>query len=96
AETLAWLRKHQQHLCEWHDLEVLEQMMIEMIALPENLRDHLESALGVEKLILRNRTQKQAYVDRYLEMTRDSAEFRRVKEWVGYLRSSPSAAFARA
>jgi len=96
AETLAWLRQLQQHLGEWHDREVLEQMMIEMIARPEYLRDHLESAMGVQKLILRNRTQKQAYVDRYLETTRDSAEFRRVREWVGYLRSSPSASFARA
>jgi CHAD domain-containing protein len=96
AETLAWLRRLQQHLGEWHDREVLEQMMIEMIARPEFLRDHLEIAMGAAKLILRNRTHKQAYVERYLEMTGDSADYRRVKEWVGYLRSSPSAAFAKA
>ena len=96
SETLAWLRKLQQHLGDWHDREVLEQMMIEMIARPEFLRDHLESAMGVEKLILRERIHKQAYVEKYLEMTRDSAEFRRVKEWVVYLRSSPSAAFDKA
>lgn len=96
VETLAWLRKLQQHLGDWHDREVLEQMMIEMIARPELLREHLEVAMGVEKLILRQRAHKQAYVERYLEMTRDSEDFRRVKEWVVYLRSSPSAAFAKA
>jgi CHAD domain-containing protein len=95
SETLAWLRKLQQHLGDWHDREVLEQMMIEMIARPEFLRDHLESAMAVEKVILRERSRKQAYVERYLEMTRDSEEFRRVKDWVIYLRSSPSAAFAK-
>jgi CHAD domain-containing protein len=95
SETLAWLRKLQQHLGDGHDREVLEQMMIEMIARPEFLRDHLESAMAVEKLMLRERARKRVYVDKYLEMTRDSAEFRRVKDWVVYLRSSPSAAFAK-
>jgi CHAD domain-containing protein len=95
SETLTWLRKLQQHLGDWHDREVLEQMMIEMIARPEYLRDHLESAMGVEKVILRERVHKQAYVQKYLEMTGDSAEFRRVKDWVVYLRSSPSAAFTK-
>ncbi len=95
SETLSWLRKLQQHLGDWHDREVLEQMMIEMIARPEFLRDHLESALGVERLILRERGRKQAYVRKYLEMTGDTAEFRRVKDWVVYLRSSPSAAFTK-
>src|SRR5881296_1043925 len=55
AEALAWLRCLQQHLGDWHDFEVLEELMIEMVARPAFLRDHLELALGVEKLILKNR-----------------------------------------
>lgn len=96
ADTLAWLRTLQQHLGEWHDLEVLEQMMIEMVARPEFLRDHLDLAMGVEKLILRNRASKKGFGEKYLEMTRDSAEFNRVKDWAAYLVASPSAAFAKA
>lgn len=96
ADTLAWLRGLQQHLGDWHDLEVLELMMIDMLARPDFLRSHLELAMGVEKLILQNRTRKLVFEEKYLAMTRDAAEFERVKEWVGYLRSSPSAAFARA
>ncbi len=96
AETLTWLRGLQRHLGDWHDLEVLEQMIIEMVARPEFLRDQLEIAMGAEKLILRNRALKKAYEEKYLRMTRDSREYARVKDWVGYLCSSPSAAFATA
>lgn len=96
GETLAWLRGLQQHLGEWHDREVLEQMMIEMVARPEFLRERLEIAIGVEKLILQLRRGKHVYEERYLAMAGDSEEFRRVKEWVTYLRSSPSAALRAA
>ncbi len=96
AEALAWLRKLQQHLGDWHDLEVLEQMMIEMVARPEFLRDHLDLAMGVEKLILRNRILKKGFEEKYFEMTRDSAGFERNKNWVSYLLDSPSTAFTKA
>lgn len=96
ADALAWLRKLQQHLGDWHDLEVLEQMMIEMVARPEFLREHLDLAMGVEKLILRNRETKKSYEAKYFQITLDSEGGERVKEWVGYLLSSPSAAFTRA
>ncbi len=96
AQMLGWLRGLQQHLGDWHDLEVLEQMMIEMLARPEFLRDHLEMATGVVKLILRNRATKKSYEEQYLGMTVESTDFERLKEWAGYLLSSPSAAFAKA
>ncbi len=96
ADMLAWLRKLQRHLGDWHDLEVMEQMMIEMVARPDFLRDRLEIAMGVEKLVLRNRTIKRGYEGKYSRMTLGSAECERMKEWVGYLVSSPSAAFAKA
>jgi CHAD domain-containing protein len=96
TEALAWLRKLQRHLGDWHDLEVLEQMMIEMIARPDYLREHLPLVMEVEKLVLRNREHKQQFLEHYFGMTRDSAELRRLKDWAGYLLESPSAAFARA
>jgi CHAD domain-containing protein len=96
AEALAWLRRLQQHLGDWHDLEVLEQMMIEMIVRPDYLREHVPLVMEVEKLVLRNREHKQEFQEHYYGMTRDSAELQRLKEWVGYLLESPSAAFARA
>jgi CHAD domain-containing protein len=96
AEALAWLRQLQQHLGDWHDLEVLEQMMIEMIARPDFLREHVPLVMQLEKLVLRNRDLKQEFQEHYFQMTGDSAELQRLKNWVGYLLESPSAAFARA
>jgi CHAD domain-containing protein len=95
-EWLVWLRNLQGLLGEWHDLEVLEQVMIEMVARPEFLRDQLRLAMGVEKLILRNRTAKQILQEKYLLMARGSPELRRLKDWVAYLVESPSAAIAKA
>ncbi len=96
APALAWLRALQQHLGDWHDQEVLEQSMIDMIARPEFLRDHLELVMGVEKLILRNRAFKKKVEEKYFRMTKSSSEYERVKEWVGYVLSSPPAALATA
>ena len=85
AEVLDWLRKLQQHLGDWHDLEVLEQMLVEMVARPKFLRNHLDIAIRVEKLVLRNRTAKKRYVEKYFRMTLDSPESRFLNEWVGNL-----------
>ena len=92
--TVAWLRSLQKHLGNWHDCEVLEQMMIEMVARPDFLRDRLETALEVERLILHNRVQKEAYRKMYFEMVQDSAGFDQVRDRVTDLLASPARAFA--
>jgi len=53
-------------------------------------------ALGVEKLIQRNRTAKKELEEKYFQAVRNSPEFHRMKEWVAYLLESPSAAFTSA
>jgi CHAD domain-containing protein len=93
AMTLARLRALQQLLGDWHDLEVLEQMMIEMLARPQFLRDHLEIAMGVERLILRIRRNKQMHRQDYFQMTRDSEAYQQMKDWVAELLASPAEAF---
>jgi CHAD domain-containing protein len=93
AKTLTWLRGLQQHLGNWHDLEVLEQMMIAMVARPEFLQDHLDLAMGVERLILRNRTGKKNYREKYTQMTLDSEGYQQMKDWVAEVLASPSAVF---
>lgn len=95
-DWLVWLRQLQRHLGEWHDLEVLEQVMIEMVARPDFLRDRLHLAMGIEKLIVRNRAAKKVFEEKYLLMAQDSSELRRLKEWAAYLLTSPSAALAKA
>ena len=96
ADALAYLRQLQKHLGDWHDKEVLEQMMIEMLARPEFLRENLPLAMEVEKLILLNRKNKVGFEEKYSRMSRDSGEMHRLKEWVSYLLASPSAALVKA
>ena len=94
VEVLGSLRKLQRHLGDWHDLEVFDQMLIEMVARPKFLRDHLETAMALEKLIVRNRRAKKGYVEEYFGMTVDSAESRRLKDWIESLLSRSSEALA--
>lgn len=94
--NLTWLRALQRLLGQWHDLEVLEQSMIEMVARPEFLREHLSLAMEVEKLIIRNRDAKKKMEAKYSRMAFDSPDAARLKDWVGYLVSSPSEAFGAA
>ena len=95
-EAVQWLRGLQTHLGNWHDAEVLEQVMIEMVARPEFLRDSLPIAMGVEKLILRNRKGKESFKEKYFGMTRDSEDYERIKVWVAGLVTSPEEAFRMA
>lgn len=94
--NLIWLRALQRLLGQWHDLEVLELSMIEMVARTDFLREHLDLAMGVEKLIVRNRVAKKKMEQKYFRMALDSPEAAHLKEWVGYLVSSPSEAFGAA
>jgi CHAD domain-containing protein len=92
--ALAWLRKIQQHLGDWHDMEVLEQMMIEMVAKPEFLRDQLPLAMAIGKLILRNRTTKQGFREKYFGMTLDSSDYQGIKNWAEDFLAAPASARA--
>jgi CHAD domain-containing protein len=96
ADALASLRHLQKFLGDWHDLEVLEQMMIEMLARPDFLRDNLALAMQVEKLILRDRERKVDFEAKYSRMSWESTEMHRLKEWVAYFLASPSTGLAKA
>ena len=88
--ALTWLRKIQQHLGDWHDMEVLEEMIIEMIAKPKFLRDQLPLAMAIEKLILRNRTTKRKFREKYFQMTLDSPSYQEIKNWAEGLLAAPA------
>jgi triphosphatase len=94
--ALHWLRNLQQQLGDWHDLEILEEMMIEMLARPAFLRHHLEVAVDVERLILRNRRLKSTYLEKYARMTRDTDGIERLRHWVNQTLSAPPEVFAAA
>jgi CHAD domain-containing protein len=90
SEALAWLRKIQDQLGDWHDMEVLEEMIIELIAKPEFLRDQLPLALATGKLILRNRATKERFREKYFQMTLDSSNYQGIKNWAEGLLPAPA------
>ncbi|MGA2611269.1 MAG: CHAD domain-containing protein [Terriglobia bacterium] len=94
--ALTWLRKIQQHLGDWHDMEVLEEMIIEMIAEPEFLRNQLPLAMATGKLILRNRTTKRGFREKYFQMTVDSPNYEGIKNWAEGLLAAPASTIASA
>ena len=92
AQTLARLRALQQLLGDWHDLEVMEQMMIEMLARPQFLQGHLQIAIGVARLILRLRLNKETHRQKYFRMTTDSEGYQQIRDWVAEVLASPAGA----
>jgi CHAD domain-containing protein len=92
-ETLIWLRSLQMQLGDWHDLVVFEESVIGMLADRDFLRDHLEMAIQIERLIMRNRALKLKLEKKYFEMTRDRTGFLKTREWVRRMVDSPAALF---
>ena len=93
-EALVWLRSLQTQLGNWHDLVVFEDAVIGMIADPDLLRDQLEMAIQIERLILRNRALKSKLEKQYFEMIRDKTGMIKTREWVRRMVDSPAAQFA--
>jgi CHAD domain-containing protein len=94
SDALIWFRRLQTHLGDLHDTDVLEQMMIEMIARPEFLRDHLDLSFEAARLIAKIRRRKQALAQSFVGITSDSAKYRRIQDWLAVLPESLSAAAA--
>lgn len=93
-DALIWLRSFQTQLGNWHDLVVFEEAVIGMIADRDFLRDHLELAIQVERLVIRNRALKSKVEKQYFAMIRDRAGFAKMKDWVRAIVDSPEALFA--
>jgi CHAD domain-containing protein len=85
---LDWLRRLQRHLGDWNDLEVMEEMMAEMLSRPRFLRSHVELAMRVEKLMLKNRRSKRVYENRYRRAAGGEENAARWEKWIGKLTTS--------
>jgi CHAD domain-containing protein len=96
AAALDWLKRLQEHLGDWHDLEILEQAMTRTVARPRFIRRNLEQAIEIEKLIARHRQQKRAYEEKYFRMTMNAEEWKTLSEWVRRTLASPETITARA
>jgi CHAD domain-containing protein len=82
ADALECLRLMQEHLGNWHDLEVMEETMLEMMSRPKFLQEQLELALETGKMVLRNRESKRSYEEKFFRMVTDSPDWSGLERWV--------------
>jgi len=82
--ALTRLRELQQHLGDWHDLEVAEQMMEDMIAQPDFLRERLNLAMQVLRLIAQTRKAKSRLLARAREWTLAGAGDEAPDQWASF------------
>jgi CHAD domain-containing protein len=87
-EILAWITTVQHAIGEWHDLEVLEHMMLKVLAHKKFLRGRRELVSPIEKLILKNKAIKLTSEESFARMTSASSEYRNAQLWIGGLRST--------
>src|SRR5579859_234448 len=83
AERLRWLRAVQDLVGRWHDLELLDHYMTEMVALPKFQLDYPHLAAKTEKAITHNHRIKAASERRFFWMTRKSPQYLETKAWLG-------------
>ena len=88
ADQLAWLRRLQRHLGDWHDLETQSQILAGMVARPRFLREHLELCRNIIGLIRREQARKKNYEEKYFLLVRESPEWPRLNQWIGHLLAS--------
>jgi CHAD domain-containing protein len=81
-QAAAWLRDLQQYLGAWHDLDVAEEMMAEVLGKPQFVRDHLDLASGILKLIAQERKAKLRFSAKYHDLGLVSGDGARFRVWV--------------
>jgi CHAD domain-containing protein len=81
-DAARWLRLVQQYLGDWHDLDVAEAMIADMLARPQFVLNHLEIATQIIKLVAQERRAKLQLSAKYQEMAIASAGGARLQNWV--------------
>jgi CHAD domain-containing protein len=82
ATVLAGLRSMQQTLGEWHDLEVTGVMLTELAARRKFLRDQLDTAAAVLRLIRSQRAAKKSFEERTLKRALSEEKTGMIEAWV--------------
>ena len=83
TERLSWLRSLQEVVGRWHDLELLDQYMTEMVALPKFQLDYPHLEAKTKKAIAHNRKIKEVSERRFFWMTRKSPQYLETRAWLG-------------
>lgn len=79
---LAQLRHLQECLGDWHDMEVMDQMMAAMLARPDFLRGNIKVAMGIAKLMLTTEKTKKTYSGKYIQTAMKANGWSALQDWV--------------
>ena len=90
AETVVWLRTFQKLVGRWHDRELMEHAMTDMLAKPEFRRDHPRLKAEVRKFIAHNREAKETLERKFSRMMDHSRHYGETKRWVTQLLTNGS------
>jgi CHAD domain-containing protein len=82
TETLNWLKSLQGTIGVWHDLEIMERMLREIVAHRKSFKVEHLTAEHITRLIHHNSLIKKKSADMFFQMTRRSDHYLQVKHWV--------------
>jgi CHAD domain-containing protein len=82
SETLAWLRALQDTVGRWHDRQLLEHAMSDMLAQPRFLNGHPGLHAEVRRLIRHNCEVKEQLERKFFWMTSHSVHYHGARDWV--------------
>ncbi|HEV2245836.1 MAG TPA: hypothetical protein VGW37_04205, partial [Terriglobia bacterium] len=73
---------------------VFEECVLGMLADRDFLRDHLEMAIQIERLMMGNRALKSKLEKKYFDLVQDRTGFLKTREWARRMVDSPAALLA--
>ena len=81
-EALDWLKSVQATIGTWHDLEIMERMLRDIVIHKNSF--HVEHMVveHIERLIRHNQEIKRDSAERFFQITRHSSDYQQVKRWV--------------
>ena len=82
TETLNWLKSLQGTIGVWHDLEIMERMLREIVTHRKSFKVEHLTAEHITRLIHHNSLIKKKSADMFFQMTRKSDHYLQVKRWV--------------
>lgn len=82
SEIAGWLRTFQRIVGEWHDRELLEDAINEMVGQSSFRQKHAGLRAEMQKLAVRNHEIKEALEHKFCWMTQHSHHYNETKKWV--------------
>ena len=81
-EALDWLKSVQATIGTWHDLEIMERMMRDIVIHKNSFHVEHVVAEHIERLIRHNQEIKRDSAERFFQITRHSPDYQQLKRWV--------------